>query len=1478
MNAAAESVQARAVGYLKAHWHHVTLALIVGLALFFRLYGINWDQGGLFHPDERAILFHVTDLSFPTGDLDSLFSADSSLNPGWFPYGSFPLYLLKLTGYLAPPFLEDPSFTKLAIMGRATSAIFDVVTIAFIYLVGARLFGKVAGLLGASLIALSVLHIQQSHFFVTDIMLATFLIVSFFFLTRAMDRGTLKSFGLAALFFGLALATKASAAPFALAFVAAGLLYANRAGPDGTAPPGRVRQGAKGLVMAGAVTLVVLFIAQPYAFIDWGTFWGDVGEQSEMVRRIRDYPYTRQYVDTTPYLYQVKQLTVWGAGIPAGILLWAGLGFSLVATVWKRSRAHALMLSFVVPYFLLTGSFEVKFLRYLLPITPFLAIMAASLITWSVGWLKQRRWRLGRPQLLYGLFGLVMIVSLLYSVAYVRVYNRPHPATAASEWIRANAEPGATIVKEHWEEGLPNLGGFRVHGLELELYNDDTTAKRAHMVQRLTEADYLVFYSNRLYATIPRLPERYPMTSRYYEQLFAGELGFDLVHWESSYPNLFGVSLVDDSFARVDTPPPEALRDYEQTTRSWNLGWADESFTVYDHPLVLVFEKRLEGSEAEQRAFFFATLPQAPSGQRDPTTGFGLLLTPEEAQVQQAGGTWSELFQRGSFVNTVPALFWFLAAQVAFLIALPITLVVFRWLPDRGYLLGKMLGILLLAYIPWLLASLHWLDYSRLSIILGMLLIAAVSGAIFWRKRDEILTFLKENRRLIITGELVFLAAFLALYGLHIWNPDLWHPFRGGEKPMDFAYFNAVVRSTQMPPYDPWFSGGYLNYYYFGQFMNATLTKLTGIMPSIAINLTVPLFFALMAGGVFSLVYNLVVLSKRRLSAAAGLVSRFSSPVLIALLGAALVLVIGNMNGAAQLFQGAERSFSGEPFRSFDFWQSSRMMPPDPPGFEVTEFPFFTFLFADPHAHLFAMPLTMLALGLALSIVLGSRTRLGVLGKTAVLPIVVLALTLGAILATNSWDVVTYATVGAVAIVIAELGVRRRLSRSFFAASAAKVALLAGLSLLFFLPYIASYEPPIHDPAPIAVSSVPLLGSAVDLIRGTFFQSETTTVLWRYVAIHAPFLMIIASYLAFRLWRVYGSGLQAALAEARGRGVPARLELLVGRLGVWRITYVALGLVFLVSLSSTGYATVGFLTALLMLVLPLVLREVMDRKEGFPVRLFFLGIIAAPLALGIFVDLMTFRNDIGRLNTVFKFYLQAWTLFGIASAYALWRLRFGQVFTTKAFRLVWQGALVVVLASVLIYPLMGTLDRMRDRFNALPPSNDGMTYMDVAQYQDVEGEAPLELVWDRLGIEWLQDNVKGSPVIVEGLSDLYRWSGRVSIYTGLPAVIGWDHHQRQQRHDYHWAVDQRRREVASFYRSDSIAAAEQFLDRYSVRYIYVGQMERQRYPSAGLAKFNAMVGSTLDIVYANEHVRIYEVLAQEKDSTALASTNLERVD
>jgi YYY domain-containing protein len=310
--------------------------------------------------------------------------------------------------------------------------------------------------------------------------------------------------------------------------------------------------------------------------------------------------------------------------------------------------------------------------------------------------------------------------------------------------------------------------------------------------------------------------------------------------------------------------------------------------------------------------------------------------------------------------------------------------------------------------------------------------------------------WLGEHRRLIITCELVFLVAFLGLYGIRVWNPDLWHPYRGGEKPMDFAYFNAVVRSSTMPPYDPWFSGGYLNYYYFGQFMNAAIAKFTGVMPSLAITLAAPLFFALAAGGVFSIVYNLASLAKERLVRPERGALRMPSPVLAGVIGTALVLVAGNMDGIVQLFEGTGRVLDDKPFGAFDFWRSSRMMPSDLEG--ITEFPYFTFLFADPHAHLFAIPVTLLALGLALGFILEARASPAWRSWPQAALLAALGLALGAMLATNSWDVITYAFTGAAAVVIGEWAGRRALTWEFVAGAIVKVAVLAIFAALFFLP------------------------------------------------------------------------------------------------------------------------------------------------------------------------------------------------------------------------------------------------------------------------------------------------------------------------------------------------------------------------------------------------------------------------------------------
>jgi uncharacterized membrane protein len=193
-----------------------------------------------------------------------------------------------------------------------------------------------------------------------------------------------------------------------------------------------------------------------------------------------------------------------------------------------------------------------------------------------------------------------------------------------------------------------------------------------------------------------------------------------------------------------------------------------------------------------------------------------------------------------------------------------------------------------------------------------------------------------------------------------------------------------------------------------------------------------------------------------------------------------------------------------------------------------------------------------------------------------------------------------------------------------------------------------------------------------------------------------------------------------------------------------------------------------------------------------------------------------------------------------------------------AFRRVWLGALVLLIASSSIYPLVSSRAKVADRFdNAISPTLDGMAYMETAVYHDQKGT--VILANDFKAITWLQDNIQGAPTILEGQTPLYRWGGRVSIYTGLPTVIGWDWHEKQQRWGYQSTVDARIADVTTMYTSPFPEQTVALLKQYRVSYVYVGEVERLYYPRQGLQKFEAMVGQYLDVVYDESGVKIYSV-------------------
>jgi hypothetical protein len=493
-----------------------------------------------------------------------------------------------------------------------------------LYRLGRSLFGRRVGLLSATLTAVTVLHIQLAHFYAVDTLLAFFVVLTIYLAVRVVQRPTIPRGLAVGAALGMALATKISAAPLVLPIIGAWFLTTLQddaasatapESPDGASPPREPLpwyQAMSGLTLSGIVALVTFVVFQPYALLDIVTFTIDVVTESYMARGLADIPYTRQYIGTAPYLYPLQQMVLWSTGVPLGIagLLGtvAALGSVLVLAWrrrWRRAGLRLLPLVWVLVYIGIVGSFHAKFLRYMLPALPFLTLYGA----WGLVELLR-----APSALVRGVGAIALVVTLagtaFYAVAYTAIYRQEHPWIQTTRWLCQTLPPNSALIIEHWDDPLPLTQGVgelrcahRHRFLVFPAYNRDTTEKLAQLLTLLEEGDYIVLASNRLYNTIPRLPWRYPLSSRYYELLMAEALGYELVHSVAVYPQALGVRLVHDTFSDPDLPLPRLLTERESgdqiAARSINLGRADESYSVYDHPKTLVFQKTQELSRQE---------------------------------------------------------------------------------------------------------------------------------------------------------------------------------------------------------------------------------------------------------------------------------------------------------------------------------------------------------------------------------------------------------------------------------------------------------------------------------------------------------------------------------------------------------------------------------------------------------------------------------------------------------------------------------------------------------------------------------------------------------------------------------------------------------------------------------------------------------------------------------------------------------------
>jgi YYY domain-containing protein len=1033
---------------------------------------------------------------------------------------------------------------------------------------------------------------------------------------------------------------------------------------------------------------------------------------------------------------------------------------------------------------------------------------------------------------------------------------------------------GASFANEtDYDYGLPMrtgsydpFGGLYRGDLNLQVYWPDDADKLARFESVLSQADYLFIPTNHQYGQITRLPERYPLTTVYYRALLGCPTDKEIIWcYRHAEPGMFHGSLGFELAATFESYPslgPIVINDQP----------AEEAFTFYDHPKVLIFRKTADYDPARVAAILGSVdtskaihlLPGQFAAYKT------LLLPPDRLAAQQAGGTWSELFDINALYNRLPglgAVLWYLFIFALGLVTYPLVRAAFPGLADGGYPLARTVGLLLWSWLAWMAGS-AGLPYSKLTIAIALGLVALLGGWQAWRQRVELKEELRTRWKYFLIVEIVFLAFFLLDLGIRLGNPDLWHPSKGGERPMDFAYFNAVLKSTTFPPYDPWFAGGYLNYYYYGYVIVATPVKLLGIVPSIAYNFLLPTLFACLAMAAFSVVWNLL----ERIRPAA--LERWSQvvgrlPFLGGLSASTAMVLLGNLGIVRMLVQGFQRMAApggvvaegtgfflklwwtlkglalalgglNLPYGPGDwYWFPSRALP-DSSGGPITEFPLFTFLYSDLHAHMIALMLTVVAIAWVVSVLLSKarwKDRVDTL-----LGLFMGGLVIGSLRPTNTWDFYTYLILGCVVLAYsvwryADLrGWKIRLpywAKQLLVTGGA-LALLVGFSQLLYAPFAHWFWQGYN-------SLEPWKGSRSDLTS--------------YLVHWGVFLFFIVSWMAWETRQWMAQTPAASLTKLR----PFK-----------GLIYVFLALILLALLLQQAWVMSPSQNVpnkgmtILWLALPLaVWAAVLLFRPGLPdAKRLVLFLVGTSLLLTMVVELVVVTGDIGRMNTVFKFYLQAWVMLGICAAAAFGWLLVELPQWASGWRTAWQVLATLLVSCAALFLLVAGMGKIKDRMNpAAPHSLDSMEYMAYAQYADFG--TVFDLSQDYRAIRWMQENVQGSPVIVEAAAAgvQYTWFARYSIYTGLPDVVGWQWHQEQQRVLFTQEVRDRGQEENDFYTTTDIQAALNFLHKYNARYIIVGQLERAKYAGDGLAKFEGYNGIFWNEVYRDGQTVIYELPA-----------------
>lgn len=551
---------------------------------------------------------------------------------GFYVYGTFPVFFTKWVA----GFFNWDNYADVTLIGRFLSGIVDLGTLLLVFLITKKIIDaekiKKGVLLftphvSAFLYAITVLSIQLSHFYTVDMYLTFFLTGTFYVLSCILIEAANKKtpnlrfeflYLLLGISFGFSVGSKISSLLFLPIIGLGSLVFLFK-----------VRKRA--LILFCAIiflfsTFGTIRFTQPYLFADGSLFTIQLNpkllanwrELQALANPNAAFPPIVQWIHTKPYIYPLKHLIFYGLGVPLSIILFLGIIFIIFRSfqVIRERKIKRIvdptmsLLLLALLWIILLSIYQGKqfsmTLRYFHPIFPFLAIVGGTGISF---WVQ----KFSKEKILIGTV-IGGFILLLYPLAFLSIYSRPVTRISASAWIYQHVPPGSFLAGEHWDDFLPvginDKSVSLYQNAELPVYGTDNKEKWDIMIEDLNKTDYLILSSNRAFGSINSAPDRYPITSQYYQALFDGSLGFEKVAEFTSRPTLHipGVHLcITPPFTRYGIIAQKTQECSEEGI-AYVDDYADESFTVYDHPKVIIFKKIVAVDYA--RKFHTDQLPQ----------------------------------------------------------------------------------------------------------------------------------------------------------------------------------------------------------------------------------------------------------------------------------------------------------------------------------------------------------------------------------------------------------------------------------------------------------------------------------------------------------------------------------------------------------------------------------------------------------------------------------------------------------------------------------------------------------------------------------------------------------------------------------------------------------------------------------------------------------------------------------------------------